>query len=307
MTGDGIIRVATWNVFHLMDESLGRPGLRAGLRRAHRRVGDLVHLNRRHLRPAAMVLGRLDADVCLLQEIAPRDVPRLGRAVGAHGAWATRTGPLVGPAWLRDAVGAWNPDLVGTHEGNANAIVVGRRMRLREGSGRGLRLNPWRHTWDAWHDPATDLTFGGFKRWLGEARFAVAGRVSPGTGFPDVTVVSLHLHNARGEAERAHEIGRLVGALEGVEGPLIVGGDFNMPPSSPHMARLAEIGLADDSDDPSAGIDRVFTRGMDVVEPSRRLAPATREVRWTGRRGSGLVRVSDHDVVTATFRVPRAS
>lgn len=300
---DSLIRVVTWNVFHLMDEGLHRPGLRAGLRRGPTPAGDLVHLNRKHLGPAAMVLRRTGADLCLLQEVPPSAVEPLGRAVGARAAWSTHTGPFVGPAWLRDRIGRWNPALMGTHEGNANAVMVGDRLGVVGGSAQSLRLNPWRQMFEAWRDPALDLSWGGLWKWLGEARFAVAGRVVAPGGTP-VTVVGLHLHNARGEAERGLEVGRLVDALDGVDGPLIVGGDFNIGPESPHLARLAEVGLEDHAGDPAPGIDRIYTRGVEVVEPARRLPPWFREFDWRGRGGTGRVRISDHDPVVMTVRVP---
>lgn len=300
---DDTLRIATWNLFHLQDEGGGPIGFGTVVRRRHRERDGLVHLNRKHLDPAADVLRRIGADLVLLQEVPPRAVPRLGRRLGMHAAWAARTGPFVGPAWLRDAVGDWNPDLVRTHEGNANAVLVGPRLVRVPGSVRRLRLNPWRQVLGAWRAHGTDLRWREMLRWLGEPRVAVAGQVRR-PGGPPVTVVSLHLHNARGETERAHEVGRLIEALRNVPGPLIVGGDFNLMPSSPHMARLAELGLVDEHGDRRMNIDRVFTRGVEVVEPARRLEPSVREFAWTGRRGHGRVRVSDHDPVVVTVRLP---
>jgi endonuclease/exonuclease/phosphatase family metal-dependent hydrolase len=280
---DDTLRIATWNLFHLQDEGGGPIGFGTVVRRRHRERDGLVHLNRKHLDPAADVLRRIGADLVLLQEVPPRAVPRLGRRLGMHG--------------------DWNPDLVRTHEGNANAVLVGPRLVRVPGSVRRLRLNPWRQVLGAWRAHGTDLRWREMLRWLGEPRVAVAGQVRR-PGGPPVTVVSLHLHNARGETERAHEVGRLIEALRNVPGPLIVGGDFNLMPSSPHMARLAELGLVDEHGDRRMNIDRVFTRGVEVVEPARRLEPSVREFAWTGRRGHGRVRVSDHDPVVVTVRLP---
>ena len=55
--------------------------------------------------------------------------------------WAT-TGPLIGPARLRDALAARNPDLWRTHESNANALLVGPRLALVPGSRAGGAPQP---------------------------------------------------------------------------------------------------------------------------------------------------------------------
>jgi hypothetical protein len=52
---------------------------------------------------------------------------------------------------------------------------------------------------------------------------------------------------------------------------------------------------------PGMGIDRIVHRGLRVLEPVRRLAPAERDagVWWRGRERR--VRLSDHDPVVVTL------
>ena len=59
--------------------------------------------------------------------------------------WAS-TGPLIGPARLRDALAARNPDLWRTHESNVNALLVAPRLALVPGSRQAVRLNPPRRS-----------------------------------------------------------------------------------------------------------------------------------------------------------------
>ena len=70
-----------------------------------------------------------DPDICALQEVSAAGLREIVRVTGMQAVWAM-TGPLIGPARLRDALAARNPDLWRTHESNANALLVGPRLAL---------------------------------------------------------------------------------------------------------------------------------------------------------------------------------
>ena len=114
--------------------------------------------------------------------------------------WTT-TGPLIGPARLRDALAARNPDLWRTHEGNANVLLVGRASRSWTAASGRVRLNPWPAVARAARDlrlrprgarPATSPNRGGScSRACGLPGAAPGGRVralpqraAPGGGGP---------------------------------------------------------------------------------------------------------------------------
>ena len=83
------------------------------------------------------------------------------------------------------------------------------------------------------------------------------------------------------------------------DAPLIFGGDLNLrqahdPEVFAELRERLELG------DPTgpAAIDHLLARGLRVVDPPRRLAPAEREV--TDPHGR-LIRLSDHAPVVAEF------
>jgi hypothetical protein len=83
--------------------------------------------------------------------------------------------------------------------------------------------------------------------------------------------------------------------------PLVFGGDLNLRPGRDPLpfARLRErFGLGDPTG-PDA-IDHLLARGLEVVEPPRRLPPEERELlQPDGRR----LRLSDHAPVVAEWDV----
>lgn len=289
------VRIITWNLFHCRD---GHPGARASRASTWRRRpvahDGHVHLNRKHHGPMADLLRVSGADLCLLQEVPPLLLPALARRAGMAVAWRTDTAPLVGPMWLRGRLGTLNPDLFRTHEGNANAILAGGRLRPVRGSGRAVRLNPWPVVLRHWR--SGELDRGGALLWMSEARRALAARVLTPAGTP-VTVVSVHLHNARFPTESLAEARALSRALERVDGALVVGGDMNVPRGHPALEPLLALGLQDPSRDPRMGIDRILVRGLRVTRPARRWLPEERTVTVRGTGGTLRVRLSDHDPV----------
>ena len=72
------------------------------------------------------------------------------------------------------------------------------------------------------------------------------------------------------------------------------------------MAALAAAGWAGTEPGAGMGIDRIVHRGMEVVEPARRMRPEEREVGVAWRGIARRVRLSDHDPVEVTLR-PTAS
>jgi endonuclease/exonuclease/phosphatase family metal-dependent hydrolase len=290
------VRVLTWNVFHCRDAGPPGPTRDSTWRRRPVEADGYVHLNRTLVAAVAGVIRRARPDVCMLQEVPPLAVPELARRAGMACAWSVLTGPVVGPVWLRGRLARMNPDLWRTHGGNANVILIGPRVRPLRGSAGAVRLNPWGTVLREWR--AGRLAPGATPPWLREARRALGARVVLPGGIP-AAVVCVHLHNARGTRESEVEADALARALRRVDGPLLLGGDLNVPPGHPALDALTDLGLTDGGTDPRVGIDRILVRGLRIVSPPRRWDPSERDVRVRGRAGHRLVRLSDHDPVEA--------
>ena len=295
------IRVITWNLFHGRD---GLPGLGATRRSTWLRRpeddGVHVHLNRKLTAEMAQRIAAWDPDLCALQEVSTAGVREIAAATGMQAVWTT-TGPLIGPARLRNALAARNPDLWRTHEGNANALLVGRRLRLVPESRRAVRLNPLRTI--ARDTRELRLTRGELLRYLPEPRRLVLARVVP-PGGGELVAGTTHCHNSRDREVVGREIVRAahaVGEAAG-DGPAVLAGDLNAPPSHPAFAALAAEGWEGAEPAAGMGIDRILHRGLEVVEEPRRLDPREREVLVTWGDRTRRVRLSDHDPVVAVLR-----
>ncbi len=295
----------SWNLFHGRDGAAGTGATwRSVLLGEPVAAGGRVHLNRKHTDAMGRLIARAAPDLCALQEVPPTDVPDLARATGMSAVWCL-TGPRVGPVGLRGRLGRANPDLWRTHEGNANVLLVGRRLELVPGSARSAR-----HV-----DPALlrrtarrlGLSPGEAARWALEPRRLVLARVRP-PGGPELVAASVHAHNGQDPRLAGLELRRAAGVVVGEAGdaPLILAGDLNVDgrTGAEALAGLAALGLAGAEPDRPLGIDRILHRGLEVVRPPRRWPPEDREleVRWPG--GGGVVRLSDHDPVEAVLRVP---
>ena len=289
------LRILTWNLYH------GRDGLRGlGATRAspflRRPVDDGVHVH--HNRKLTGVMADLvrgwAPDLCALQEVPTAAVREIVAPTAS-------TGPLIGPRRLRDALGARNPDLWRTHEGNANLLLVGPALAVVPGSERAVRLNPPGEVLRAAAE--LGLEAGELLRYLPEPRVAVIARVRAASGA-EVVVASLHCHNARHPELIVRELTRASEALEGAArgAPMVLAGDLNAPPSHPALAAAAAMGWR--AAPPAAGvsIDRILTRGLEVVEPERALLPGDREVGVSYGGRTRRVRLSDHDPVVAVVR-----
>jgi endonuclease/exonuclease/phosphatase family metal-dependent hydrolase len=302
---DAAIRVVTWNLFHGRD---GLPGLGATRRSTWLRRpeddGVHVHLNRKLTDLMAERLASWGPDVCALQEVPAAAVGQIARITGMRAIWTT-TGPLVGPAWLRDALAARNPDLWRTHEGNANVLLIGPRLELVEGSRASVRLNPIGTILRATR--RLGLERGELLRYIPEPRRLVVARiVAPGGA--EIAIGCTHCHNARHPDLVGMEIARAASAVTGAArgAGAVLAGDLNARPSHPALAALAEEGWDGAEPGGGMGIDRILHRGMEVVVPARRLDVSEREVGVTWRGRTRRVRLSDHDPVVVTLR-PTAS
>lgn len=271
------LRILTWNVFHCRD---------AGARPAE----GLGHLNRKHTRHIAALLGDAGADAVMLQEVPPLLIRELAAGARAAWGWSVLTGPHLGGVRLRGRLGAAAPDLWKTHEGNANVLLLGSRLRPL-GPPRALRLNPSREVL-AEAVRRRDRNPREIRRWLSEPRRAVAVDAAlPGGAV--CTFACAHLHGARVGWHREFELRRLAGWLGAGDGWVVLGADLNTGPDDPLMALLHDAGLGGPPLDPRVGIDRILVRGPRVREPERVWEPGRRRVRVDGVE----VEVSDHDPV----------
>jgi endonuclease/exonuclease/phosphatase (EEP) superfamily protein YafD len=148
------------------------------------------------------------------------------------------------------------------------------------------------------------LEAGELLRYLPEPRKAVVARLRTASGA-ELAAASVHLHNARHPELIVRELAGATEALEATAqgAPMVLAGDLNARPSDPALAAAADMGWGGAPAPPGVGIDRILTRGLEVVEPERALPPAAREVDVTFAGRTRRVRLSDHDPVVAVVRV----
>jgi endonuclease/exonuclease/phosphatase family metal-dependent hydrolase len=296
------LRILTWNLYHGRDgfAGLGATWASTLLGRPVER-GGYVHLNRKLTGLMADRVRAWAPDLCALQEVPTAAVREIAARTGML-AVGTTTGPLVGSRRLRDALAALNPDLWRTHEGNANLLLIGPALSLVPASARAVRLNPTAAVLRAAADRR--LGAGQLLHYLPEPRVAVMARVRT-PGGAEVAAACLHCHNAGRPELVAAELARAMRALEGAAAgaPMILAGDLNARPSHPALATAAAGGWSGAPAPPGVGIDRILTRGLEVVEPERALPPREREVGVSVGGRTRRVRLSDHDPVVATVRV----
>ena len=210
--------------------------------------------------------------VALLQEAPPRWFTALANRAGAHGTLALTSRNFGAP--LRRLIADLNPDLIASNEGGSNQLLLRPPGRICDVRRVTLALLPERRV----------MQFARLE--LGEGRRLCAANLHASAGRPRA---------ASAEVKRAAGL-----AVEWAGGdPLVFGGDLNLRPRSEpevfeHLRERFELA-------PPTGpnaIDHVLARGLEVVEPPRRLAPGEREVAGPG----GLrIRLSDHAPVLATF------
>lgn len=265
------LRLVTWNLFHGRDHPPD-PALltwRSRLLRIGERGERYAQVNRSLYREFATVLDRLPWDVALLQEARPRWHRRLRRDLGADGACALTDRNSLAP--LRALLTALNPDLIASNEGGSNQLLVRAPLVVED-----VR----RHT----------LTEAPERRRMLWAR----------VGTPAGPLAVANLHGSTGGGPEAVEQ-VLAAAARAVDWagdlPLVFGGDLNLSPAHRPWAfeQLAErFGLAQPA--PDTAIDHLLMRGLEVVEPPRRLPDAVREVPAGDER---VLQLSDHACVSA--------
>ena len=233
-----------------------------------------MQVNRPLLDEFAGLLAGWEWDVALLQEAPPLWFRALGRHTAASGA-RVRTSRNVLPPLQRLAANL-NPDLIASWEGGSNQILVRSPGRIAEHRSLTLARRPER-------------------RRMHWARIELAD---------GATACFSNLHASAGLPELATR--EVVAAAETAVGwsgadPLVFGGDLNIRPKNDPVAfgELRErFGLVEPTG-PNA-IDHLLARGLEVVEPARRLAPEARELPQPG----GLrLRLSDHAPVVAGYEV----
>jgi hypothetical protein len=300
------LRIISWNLFHGRD---GLPGLGATWASTllGRPVEDgvHVHLNRKVTDLMARRIAGWAPDVCALQEVPTAGIRTLVAVTGMRAVW-TPTGPLIGPARLRDALAARNPDLWRTHEGNANVLLVGPRMEVVDDGLRSRRLNPWRAIARTARD--LRLTVGELVRYLPEPRRIVVARLrAPGGGV--LVAGCVHCHNARHPEVVGREIALAAAIVREVAGddPVVLAGDLNARPGHAAIAALARDGWHGATLDAGDGIDRILSRGLRVIDGPRALPSSEREVTVSWDGITRRLRLSDHDSMVATVEAPPAT
>jgi endonuclease/exonuclease/phosphatase (EEP) superfamily protein YafD len=230
----------------------------------------------------------------MLQEVPPGAISALSSETGMQ-AVSVRTGPFLGGVSLRARLGAWNPDLWRTHEGNANVILVGRGWRVVPGSVRSARLNPPKTIACAARRAA--LNRAEIIEWASESRRVVAAIIR-GPGGERVLVACLHCTT---NARVSHvEIGRARDLVVKWAGdlPIVLAGDFNVGPAHAGMQLLEAVGLREEV--PDVGIDHIFVRGGTSLT-ARRWSASERDIAVRTGTQTARLRLSDHDPVEATI------
>jgi len=272
----GIVRTATWNLFHGRDHPPD-PALftwRSRLLRRTERNATHVQVNRPLRKEFVSTLAAAEWDIVLLQEAPPRWLPALREGCRADGALALTSRNSVG--WLRGFAAELNPDLIASGEGGSNMILVRAPGTLQATETVELARRP-------------------------ERRTMLLARLTLPSGQP-LCAACMHLSvppTGQGTDEVLRAAGRAV-AFAG-DAPLLFGGDLNLRPSRQPEA-FAELergyGLAPPTG-PKA-IDHLLVRGMGVVDPPRALPPSARELPAEADR---VLRLSDHDLVAARFEM----
>jgi Endonuclease/Exonuclease/phosphatase family len=270
------MRVLSWNLYHGRDfppdEALFT--LRSRLLRVTERNATHVQVNRPLRDEFAGWIAEREWDMALLQEAPPLWFRHLGERARASGVRVLTSRNVLPPV---QRLGAnLNPDLIASWEGGSNQVFVRAPGRILEHHKFTLTFRP-------------------------EQRRMIWARVLLGDGRT-VCVANLHASAGLPEKASAEVLAAAAHAVEWSAGdPLVFGGDTNLRPKrtpAPFAELLERFGLGDPTG-PDA-IDHILARGLDVVEPPRRLPPEERELPAEG----GLrLRLSDHAPVIARFEV----
>jgi endonuclease/exonuclease/phosphatase family metal-dependent hydrolase len=272
-----VFAALTWNLLHGRDFP-PEPELRTWQKRlwpGEWRQGDHVQVNGPLLKEFQAKLASFEWDVALLQEAPPRFLDPLAEAAGAAGRRVLTSRNSL--AFLRTAIAEWNPDLIASNEGGSNQLLVRPPWTIAEVRTLELARRP-------------------------ERRMAIWARHSHPDG-QTLCVANMHATAEGDHSRAAHELLRVAAQCVewNADAPLIVGGDMNLRPREQPWAfeQLgSKYGLAPAT--ATDAIDHLLARGLDVVDPPRRLPAEAREV----VRGDGArLRLSDHAPVAARFKV----
>jgi endonuclease/exonuclease/phosphatase family metal-dependent hydrolase len=217
------------------------------------------------------VLGRLEWDVLLLQEAPPPWHGKLLRDLGATGACVLTDRNSF--AWLRTLIAEIAPDLIASNEGGSNQTFARGSWEIAETRVHTMTTRPERRQMLWTRMRSAD----GHE--LAVANLHASVRSVPGSGEQVVAA-----------AEQAVE---WAGEL-----PLVFGGDLNHSPErEPDVfeALARRFGLAPAT--PGDAIDHLLLRGLEVVEPPRKLPDEVREPAFEDGR---VLRLSDHSCVACT-------
>jgi endonuclease/exonuclease/phosphatase family metal-dependent hydrolase len=270
------MRVLSWNLYHGRDfppdEALFT--LRSRLLRLTERNATHVQVNRLLRDAFAGWIADREWDVAMLQETPPLWFRPLGTRARANGVRVLTSRNVVAP--LQRLAADLNPDLIASWEGGSNQVFVRAPGRILEHRKLTLTFRP-------------------------EQRRMIWTRLRLASG---ATVCVANLHASAGLPEKAsvEVIEAAARAVEWSAGdPLVFGGDTNLRPQrtpGPFTELRERFGLGDPTG-PQA-IDHVLARGLDLMEPPRRLPPEEREL----PAEDGLrLRLSDHAPVIAHFEV----
>jgi endonuclease/exonuclease/phosphatase family metal-dependent hydrolase len=265
------IRVLTWNIYHGRDGPPD-PALYttwAKWTRRTERNDTHVQVNRDLWRQFTDMLCGAGWDAALLQECPPRWQPGFSRECRADSFrsmtsrnWLERTSWAFARRW---------PDLIGSSEGGSNLILArGEAGAIRESRELVIRRR----------EP--------------ERRTMAFARLECG-----LCVTSLHASTSPplAEQELLHAAAKAVEWAG--EGPLILGGDFNVRPQSSGVFAELERRWGLTGVTAPDSIDHLLVRGAEVVSGPRAWPPEARELDEDGL----ALRLSDHAPVELTVRL----
>jgi len=271
-----VLRLLTWNLLHGRDHPPNRAldSWRSRLLRSPEHDATHIQVNRSLRAEFGQLLAGWEWDVALLQEAPPRWLAELERATSASGAGVLTSRNSFAP--LRAVLADWNPDLIRSHEGGSNMLLVRPPARIAATRTVVLTGQPERRV----------LLMARLE--LPEGRRLVVGNV--------------HLSVPRTGQGRAEALLAARLATEWAAGdPVVLGGDLNLRPAD-HRAAFDELRDRFALAPPTAprSIDHLLARGLDVVARPAALPDTDREL----ADPSGLaIRLSDHAPVVASFSV----
>ena len=266
--------VLTWNLFHGRDFPPERELLtwRSRLLRITELGERYAQVNRSLLDEFAGWIARAPWEVALLQEAPPRWQRALADRAAASAAIALTSRNEL--PRLRRLAAELNPDLLASAEGGANQTLVRSPARFDDVRRLTLAGRPERRRM-LW----TRIEIPGGRRLTAANLHATAGNVQV----------------ASAEVERA-----AAQAVEWAAGdPLVFGGDLNVRPfQNPGLYELLAERFGLERPTGPRTLDHLLVRGLELVEPPRKLPAEERDV--DGPHGRRL-RLSDHAPVLAAF------